>query len=182
MRALEMVFAVGWVLFWVYWLAKAFTMKRGRVLWSRELGIRVVMIVIIVTLVHRGVVRGHALDTSPLRATVGRVLFVLGLSLAVWARVSIGRNWGTPMTQKLEPELVTNGAYRYVRHPIYSGILCAGVGTAIALSWWWLGFVALAGVYFTYSATVEERFLTEQFPVAYPQYRRTTKMLIPFVL
>jgi protein-S-isoprenylcysteine O-methyltransferase Ste14 len=85
------------------------------------------------------------------------------------------------MTQKDEPELVTSGPYHVVRHPIYSGILAAGVGTALALSWQWLIVVALAGIYFVYSATVEERFMTEQFPDAYQVYKRSTKMLVPLV-
>lgn len=85
------------------------------------------------------------------------------------------------MTQKQDPELVTSGPYRLVRHPIYSGVLVAGVGTAVALSWMWLTIVALAAIYFTYSATVEERYLTEQFPDTYPAYRRSTKMLVPFL-
>ena len=76
---------------------------------------------------------------------------------------------------------MTSGPYRLVRHPIYSGILAAGIGTAVALSWAWLIGVALAGVYFIYSATVKERYLTEQFPDDYPAYRRSTKMLVPFV-
>ena len=73
------------------------------------------------------------------------------------------------------------GPYRLVRHPIYSGVLVAGVGTAVALSWPWLIAVVLAGVYFVYSATVEERYLIEQFPDTYPAYRRSTKMLVPFI-
>ena len=85
------------------------------------------------------------------------------------------------MTQKDDPELVTSGPYHLVRHPIYSGILVAGVGTAVALSWAWLTAVALAGVYFVYSAIVEERDLTEQFPDGYPVYKRSTKMLVPFI-
>lgn len=100
-------------------------------------------------------------------AGVGLVLFAVGLGLAIWARMQIGRNWGTPMTQKDEPELVTSGPYHLVRHPIYSGILVADVGTAVALSWLWLIAVALAGVYFVYSAKVEEHYLTERFPDAY---------------
>jgi protein-S-isoprenylcysteine O-methyltransferase Ste14 len=103
------------------------------------------------------------------------------LCFAVWARIHIGRNWGAPMTQKDEPELVTSGPYHLVRHPIYSGILVAGFGTATALSWVWLIAVLLAGLYFVYSATVEERFMTEQFPDAYPAYKRSTKMLVPFI-
>ena len=58
----------------------------------------------------------------------------------------------------------------------------AGVGTALALSWLWLIAVALAGVYFVYSAKIEEHYLTEQFPDAYPGYRRSTKMLVPLIL
>jgi protein-S-isoprenylcysteine O-methyltransferase Ste14 len=85
------------------------------------------------------------------------------------------------MTQKEEPELVTSGPYHLVRHPIYSGILVAGVGTAVALSWLWLIAVALAGTYFLCSATVEEHYLTEQFPDTYPTYKHGTKMLVPFV-
>jgi len=60
--------------------------------------------------------------------------------------------------------------------------LLAGVGTAVALSWFWLLPVVLGGIYFIYSATVEERFLTEQFPDSYPAYKRSTKMLVPFIL
>jgi protein-S-isoprenylcysteine O-methyltransferase Ste14 len=95
--------------------------------------------------------------------------------------VQIGRNWGVPMTRKEEPELVTSGPYRLVRHPIYSGILLAGIGTAVSLSWFWLIAVGVAAAYFVYSATVEERYLSEQFPDAYPAYRRSTKMLVPYV-
>ena len=51
----------------------------------------------------------------------------------------------------------------------------------MALSWAWLIAVALAGVYFIYSAVVEERNLAKQLPDTYPTYRRSTKMLVPFV-
>ena len=95
--------------------------------------------------------------------------------------MSIGRNWGSPMTQKVEPELVTSGPYHLVRHPIYSGILVAGVGTAVALSWLWLIAVGLAGVYFVYSATVEEGYMARMFPDTYPAYKNSTKMLVPFI-
>lgn len=136
---------------------------------------------IAVILVRAGVLRGHGLDTNPWRWALGLALFALGLAFAVWARVHIGRNWGTPMTRKDDPELVTSGPYHLVRHPIYSGILIAGVGTATALSWLWLLAVGLAGLYFLYSATVEERYLTDHFPDAYPAYKHSTKMLVPFI-
>ena len=182
MRAVELVFAVGWVVFWLYWLVAAFSMKRGRFPWSRELRIRVVIVAVVVLLIRVGAFRHHGLNSDPWRDTIGLALFVLGLGLAIWARVNLGRDWGMPMTQKLEPELVTSGPYRLVRHPIYSGILLAGIGTAVALSWLGLIAVVLAGMYFLYSATVEERYMGEQFPDTYPAYKRSTKMLLPFLL
>ncbi|HWD75663.1 MAG TPA: isoprenylcysteine carboxylmethyltransferase family protein, partial [Solirubrobacteraceae bacterium] len=119
---------------------------------------------------------------SPVLEGVGVILFVSGLGLAVWARIHLGRNWGMPMTEKDEPELVTSGPYRFIRHPIYSGILLAILGTALATDLYWLIVFGVSSVYFVYSATVEERLMTTSFPTAYPGYRAKTKMLIPFVL
>jgi protein-S-isoprenylcysteine O-methyltransferase Ste14 len=181
MRAVELVFGIGWAAFWIYWLVAAFSMKRGRIAWSSELRARVVIVVLVIVLSRFGAFRDHGLNSDPWRAGVGVVLFADGLGFAIWARVHIGRNWGTPMSQKSEPELVASGPYRLVRHPIYSGILLASIGTAVALSWAWLIVVALTGGYFVYSAVVEERNLTEQLPDTYPAYRRSTKMLVPYV-
>jgi protein-S-isoprenylcysteine O-methyltransferase Ste14 len=181
MRGVELVFAVGWAAFWLYWLVAAFSMKRGRVSWSRELGIRAVIVVVAILLVRVGAFRDHGLTTNPWRAGFGLAVFGVGLGFAIWARVHLGRNWGTPMTQKNEPELVTSGPYHLVRHPIYSGILLAGIGTAVALSWLWLTAVLLAGIYFVYSAAVEERYMTEQFPDTYREYKRSSRMFVPFV-
>jgi protein-S-isoprenylcysteine O-methyltransferase Ste14 len=182
MRTVEIVFAVTWAAFWMYWLVAAFSMKRSRVLWARELGTKAVIAVVAIVLVHLGAFGANGFNRDPWRAGFGLVLLALGLGFATWARLHIGRNWGTPMTQKVEPELVTSGPYHLVRHPIYSGILAAGVGTALALSWLYLTAVILAGIYFVYSAMVEERYMAEQFPSAYPAYKRSTKMLVPFVL
>ena len=55
-------------------------------------------------------------------------------------------------------------------------------GTAVAVSWYWLVAVVLLGGYFIYSAVMEERYLAERFPDAYPRYKQSTRMLIPFVL
>ncbi|HEY7438971.1 MAG TPA: isoprenylcysteine carboxylmethyltransferase family protein [Acidimicrobiia bacterium] len=181
MSAVELVFAVGWGAFWLYWLAAAFSAKQGRLAWSRQLRIRVMIAVVVVVLIRLGAFRGDDPNAGPWRAGAGLALLVLGLGFAIWARVHIGDNWGAPMTQKDEPDLVTSGPYHLVRHPIYSGILIAGFGTALALDWSWMIAVALLGAYFLYSATVEERNMTERFPETYPAYKRSTKMLLPFI-
>jgi protein-S-isoprenylcysteine O-methyltransferase Ste14 len=181
MHTVALVFAFGWAAFWIYWLVAAFSMKRGHVQWSRQLRVRGVLLVLVILLSRIGAFGEGGHHSTPLRAGVGLFLFALGLGFAIWARLHIGRNWGTPMSQKDDPELVTSGPYGLVRHPIYTGILLAGVGTAVALNWLWLSAVALAGIYFVYSAFAEERYLTEQFPATYPAYKRSSKMLIPFV-
>jgi protein-S-isoprenylcysteine O-methyltransferase Ste14 len=179
--AVELVFAVGWGVFWFYWLAAAFSMKRGHVAWSREARIRLVIVAVAVLAARLGAFRGHGVSTDLVRSGIGLALYASGLLFAVWARVNLGRNWGTPMTEKDQPELVTSGPYRFVRHPIYSGILIASAGTAIALGWRWLVVAGLVAIYFVYAAMVEERFLARQFSDAYPSYKRSTKMLVPFV-
>ncbi|MGC2485255.1 MAG: isoprenylcysteine carboxylmethyltransferase family protein [Acidimicrobiales bacterium] len=181
MHAVELVFGFGWAAFWIAWLVAAFSMKKGRLAWSRELRIRAVILVLVILFARLGAFHGGGLHSDPWRAGVGLFLFAIGLGFAIWARLHIGRNWGTPMSQKDEPELVTNGPYHLVRHPIYSGILIAGVGTAVALDWSWLIAVFLAGFYFVYSATVEERYMTAQFPATYPAYKRSSKMFVPFL-
>ena len=86
------------------------------------------------------------------------------------------------MTQRAEPELVTSGPYRFVRHPIYSGLLAAMLGTALAGNLLGLIVVAVLVAYFYVCGIVEERNLAVTFPTAYPEYKSRTKMLIPFLL
>jgi protein-S-isoprenylcysteine O-methyltransferase Ste14 len=144
-------------------------------------GIRVAIVLIALLLVRARAFNGQRPTSDPWLQGVGLAIFVLGLALAVWARVYLGRNWGTPMSHKVDPDLVTTGPYRTIRHPIYSGILVALVGTAVAVNWYWVIAVGLLGAYFVYSAVMEERYMTTLFPDSYPEYKRSTKMLVPFV-
>lgn len=180
MRTLDAVIGVGWLAFWIYWLVAATGVKRGRTAWGRFAGARVVIAVIIVTLSRTGVFNGHRTHAAWLGA-IGVAAWASGLALCVWARIYLGRNWGTPMSQKDEPELVTTGPYRWVRNPIYTGLIVAMLGTALAVSVRWLVLAALLGAYFVYSAVMEQRFMEATFPDSYPAYKRSTKMLVPFV-
>lgn len=108
-------------------------------------------------------------------------LTLIGIAFAFWARAHIGRNWGMPMSLRQGHELVTSGPYAYVRHPIYTGIMLAMIGSALTLGLIWLLLFAITFVYFVFSARTEERMMVAQFPDTYPAYRRRTKMLLPFV-
>ncbi len=181
MRAVDITIGVGWLVFWVYWLAMSAGVKAGQSRWGQFAGVRVGLILLILLLLRLRLLKGHVVH-SPWLLGIGLAIWVLGLALAVWARVYIGRNWGMPMSRKDSPELVTSGPYRSIRHPIYSGILLAMIGTTVAVSLYWLVAVLVIGGYFIFSAVNEERYMLEQFPDSYPAYKRSTKMLIPFIL
>jgi protein-S-isoprenylcysteine O-methyltransferase Ste14 len=180
MHALRIVVIVAWVLLGVYWFVSALNAKEGR--GSRRRiplnGLTALAVVLLLRFLHGG---SLAVD-SPVLGVIGVLLCVSGIAVAIWARIDLGRNWGMPMTQKAEPELVTSGPYGLVRHPIYSGLLLAVLGTALVTNLLGLVIAALLTAYFYYCASVEEKNLTATFPIAYPAYRSRTKMLIPFVL
>ena len=181
MQAVDIVIGVGWVVFWIYWIAASVGVKAGRNRWTRFAGVRVAVILIVLLLLRLKVLKEYKVTDDPWLLGIGLALFLLGLALAVWARVYLGRNWGMPMSEKVDPELVTTGPYSTVRHPIYSGIILAMIGTTVAVSLYWLIAVVLVGAYFVYSAVMEERYMTGLFPDAYPRYKQSTKMLIPFI-
>lgn len=108
-------------------------------------------------------------------------LCVIGVAFAIWARLEIGKKWAMPMTRTDTTELVTSGPYRLVRHPIYSGLCLAMIGSMLIASLLWCIWYTLWTLYFIYSAFVEERFIAVQFPAAYPLYRKRTSMLIPYL-
>lgn len=179
----------GWVLFWIYWLVSAFGAKKNaRSGPSGFAGVRIGIFVLAIVLLRTSWIkldiagRPSLLPGSHLAAGIGLVVFALGLVVAVWARVYLGKNWGMPMSLKQDPELVTNGPYRLIRHPIYTGILVAMLGSALANSIYWLIALPVLGAYFVYSAITEERLMVRQFPKTYPNYKKRTKMLLPFVL
>lgn len=180
MTAPQRIVVVLWLVFGVYWGLSALRSKRGSRSW-RGMPLRALLAIAVIYLFTHVETGGLAVHGTVL-PVLGVAIVACGLGFAVWARRHIGRNWGMPMTIKEEPELVTSGPYRLVRHPIYTGILTAVVGTALAVNLLALAVAAVLAVFFIYSATVEEKNLGTIFPRAYPAYRARTKMLIPFVI
>jgi len=112
---------------------------------------------------------------------IGLALLVAGLAFACWARVHLGRNWSGSVTVKEGHELIRSGPYAYVRHPIYTGLITAVLGTAITS-----GTVraAVGLVIITLSLLrklrTEEGFMRETFPGEYERYAAQVPALIPF--
>ena len=114
---------------------------------------------------------------------LGAVLLAAGLGFAIWARVALGRNWSGTVTLKQGHELVRGGPYRWVRHPIYTGLLCGVAGNALAIGQW-RGAVALVIVCVALwrKLRLEERWMGEMFGAAYARYRKEVPALVPFLL
>jgi protein-S-isoprenylcysteine O-methyltransferase Ste14 len=114
---------------------------------------------------------------------VGAVICVCGLWFTLWARYSLAGNWSGDVTFKQEHELIRTGPYRFVRHPIYTGLLVMFVGTTLHIGQLrCLIGLPLVAIGFWIKLNQEERLLVRHFPEAYPNYRREVKALVPFVI
>lgn len=106
-----------------------------------------------------------------------------GLLFTVWARIHLGRNWSGAVTVKEEHTLVTTGPYALARHPIYTGLILAFLGTTLALGngRGVLAFL-IATVALVRKLRVEEAFMQQTFGDAYTAYQSRVRALIPFVI
>jgi len=110
----------------------------------------------------------------------GLTLTALGVGTSIWARLSLGANWSGVVTLKKEHELVRKGLYRWIRHPIYTGILIGFIGTAMVKGHLrgWLGF-AIVWLSFYLKARREENFLRQEFGDGFEEHARQTGMFLP---
>jgi protein-S-isoprenylcysteine O-methyltransferase Ste14 len=176
-----------WLLFVAYWAVAAVGAKRNtsRRQWSREIGLRLIVILLIVALLQSRSLRQFLVETqrsashSDILGWTGVALCLLGIGLAINARRHLGRNWGLPMSRKEQPELVTSGPYALIRHPIYTGLILAMLGSAIGVNVFWALLLVPVGAYFIYSARREETVMLQLFPEQYAAYITRTGMLAP---
>ncbi|HEX4369430.1 MAG TPA: isoprenylcysteine carboxylmethyltransferase family protein [Rhodopila sp.] len=119
---------------------------------------------------------------TPWSFWIGTALVAAGLGFAAWARIHLAGNWSGTVTLKQDHSLTRTGPYRLVRHPIYTGLLTAILGSAVAEAEW-RGLLALALITLSFlrKLTIEERFLTTQFGEAYARYRTEVPALIPWM-
>ena len=178
-----------WLVFVAIWVIAAVSTKRTVYRESRTQRLRYwVLLVIAYVLLLYGRRLPYPLNIRvlphvALNAWAAAVLCVIGLTFAIWARVALGRNWSGMVTLKEGHELVERGPYRFVRHPIYTGIVTMFFATALAqghLS----GFVGTLLMFASFWIKLrdEEKLMLQQFPERYADYRRRAKCIIPFVL
>jgi protein-S-isoprenylcysteine O-methyltransferase Ste14 len=178
-----------WLLFVAYWAVAGAGAKRSvsasRRRWRWETGLRLVVILLIVALLQSRSLRQfiaeiqRSVSHSGNLGWTGVALCLLGFGLAISARRHLGRNWALPMSRKEQSELVTSGPYALIRHPIYTGLILAMLGSAIGINVLWALPLVLAGAYFIYSARREETAMLQLFPEQYAAYMARTGMLAP---
>jgi protein-S-isoprenylcysteine O-methyltransferase Ste14 len=185
MSSLSGIVGACWVVFLVIWAINSFGTKTSVRRGLNSAGVVWRFAVLIIALgLSKAMASGWLPRLAPFPygvQVIGVALTVLGIGFAVWARMTLGANWGMPMTLREKPDLITGGPYAHVRHPIYTGIIFAMLGTALTVGAWWFFVLLISFGYFVISAGQEEKDMTEHFPDAYPAYMARTKRLIPFV-
>ena len=123
---------------------------------------------------------GRAWPASSLVMAVGLAIEIAGLSLAIWARRHLGRNWSGEITIKQEHQLIRTGPYQHLRHPIYTGLLMMYVGLAVGTGEW-LAMVGLAVAVLAYwrKTRMEEATLGTAFGAEYDTYRANSWAIVP---
>lgn len=112
----------------------------------------------------------------------GFLVVLCGIAFTIWARLALGANWSGVITLKQDHTLMREGPYRLVRHPIYTGVLLALLGSALERGQVrnMLG-VLVCGFGLWLKSRVEEQFMMQRFGDEYLRYRREVKALVPFL-
>jgi protein-S-isoprenylcysteine O-methyltransferase Ste14 len=177
---------IAWMIYWIVAARGAKTDRRQESAASRA-GHIIPLIVAAALLwlptLPGGFLCGRFLPSGAATYFSGVAVLVAGLGFSIWARRVLGRNWSGIVTVKQDHELVRSGPYRWVRHPIYTGLLIGFAGSAIARGEW-RGILAVLIVFAALwrKLRLEEKWMQETFGDAYERYRREVRALIPFVL
>lgn len=169
-----------------YWLIAAFSVKTARkkqspsaIFWFRVF--QVVTFILLAGIIPFPPFNFVLWHPSSATNVSGIILCIAGFAVAVWARRTLASNWSASVTYKEKHELITNGPYRFVRHPIYSGLLLMMVGTVLVigrLDTMFAILLRLASYYFKIRS--EEAILTEHFSDEYHRYMANVSALVPF--
>lgn len=123
---------------------------------------------------HIGTYEGNIISVA-----VGAILMLAGVAGYLWALFTLRNNWSISAEIKEGHTIVTNGPYRFVRHPMYFFMMLVLIGSGLLISnYMILLFSPVVGIAYYFRAKTEERMLKGEF-TGYGEYSKKTKMLIP---
>ena len=183
---IDSILLYTWVVLGVLWLTlMAFTKPTARTqsLGSRSLHIAIILpgyLLLIDPRLALGWLGERVLPDAPATWIAGLAITFAGCLFAAWARITLGANWSGRVELKQDHELITKGPYALTRNPIYSGLILAAAGTAVAIGEWRC-VIGLVLVVFAFATKIrqEEKVMMQAFPDTYPAYRKRVKALIP---
>lgn len=117
----------------------------------------------------------------PAIAALGGVILCAALGLFYRSHAELGRNWSISLQIRDQHRLITNGIYRFIRHPMYSSFFLLAIAQLALLPNWIAGASGLVGVGLLYGFRVwsEEAMMVERFGTAYKDYMAHTGRLFP---
>lgn len=121
--------------------------------------------------------------SSMFLSLTGFFLVFLGVSICIRARKNLGVNWslGSQYQIKDGQQLITQGIYKYVRHPIYLGVILSSIGgEMVCHSYLSISFLAFFFVFYMQSRR-EDMLLLKQFGEKFKKYKKKTAMFIPYI-
>ena len=183
------IFLFIWVAYFVYWKTISGNVKtsaRTEPLFSRTIrAISIIAAILLLAIPELSipVLSLRFLPIGELYFWIGLLITIIGLGFSVWARSKLGRNWSQEVTIKDDHQLITDGPYALVRHPIYTGLILGFIGSSIALGDL-RGLISdvLVFAVLLYKLKLEDKWLKEQFGEPYKEYCKRVASLIPFVL
>lgn len=182
-----------WIVFVSIWALAAFFFTPKRTIRRQSVPILLLQSAVVVAVVFLPTLlfpsQFHSLSEKHFLAPqsslhgIGILLTLAGCAFALWARAVLGRNWSGTVTVKEDHELITHGPYAWVRHPIYSGLLLALLGTALVVGKLiYLSLIPICLLALVYKFIAEEKFMLETFGNRYRSYRLRVKALIPYIV
>ena len=117
----------------------------------------------------------------PVPLSAGIVCLAVGLWLFARSHADLGTNWSITLEVREKHQLVTQGIYRALRHPMYSALLLYSVGQALVVPNWIAGpsYAVAMSLLFACRLGPEERMMLEEFGMDYEAYMGRTKRLVP---
>jgi protein-S-isoprenylcysteine O-methyltransferase Ste14 len=175
-----------WIVFVIYWIARAFNTRatRENEPLSSRLGVLIVEVLGYLLIFNGytgiGFLGMLVLPRTFAGAILGIVFTWSGIGLAIWARHHLAENWSARVTIKEDHQLIRTGPYARLRHPIYSGLILATLGSVVAIDKWRcvLGLCLVVGGYW-FKARKEEAMLSQQFGESFGEHKTLTGFLFP---
>jgi protein-S-isoprenylcysteine O-methyltransferase Ste14 len=185
----EYLFLITWISYFTYWWLMAKDVKSSIRTEStlsrliRSLSMIIALLLLWFSKLPIFILNISFFSHSYLSFWIGFIVTAGGLLFSVWARKYLGKNWSQAVTIKNDHQLIKDGPYALVRHPIYTGLILGFVGTSIAVGEV-RGLISdiLVFVVLLYKLRLEDKWLIEQFGESYKLYIQKVSALIPFIL